>query len=141
MSDFTFRQLNPGSPEAREVGCTCSVRDNRGGAGCLSIHDEPQFIRSDFCPLHGRVVTTPEEVFINGAFHLVWRLPIAFLEKQEDRDHILETCEGCFLLQGAYDWSCCHVPCFSDDKRLDLYCNEEAPVVEYILVTTPPKIN
>ena len=141
MSDFTLRILNPGSPEAVEEGCTCSVRDNLRGRGGEFYGEEPTFIRNDFCPLHGKAVTVPQEVFIDGAFVLVWRLPLPFMEREEDREGAISDCKGCFFQKEEYDQVCCHTPCSSADRRLELFCNEKAGVVEYILVTEPPKIN
>lgn len=42
---------NPGSPEAREQGCTCPVLDNAHGAGYMGIPGH--WCISCECPLHG----------------------------------------------------------------------------------------
>lgn len=51
---------NPGSPEARALGCTCPVLDNdRGrGSGRLDANGEPVFWITEGCPLHS---ATPED--------------------------------------------------------------------------------
>ncbi len=45
---------NPGSDEARALGCRCPVLDNAHGRGFpWGGHDPSFWIRAD-CPLHGR---------------------------------------------------------------------------------------
>jgi len=43
---------NPGSDEARKLGCTCPVIDNYYGKG-FSYGDEQHFYVNTGCPLHG----------------------------------------------------------------------------------------
>lgn len=54
--------LNPGSPEAVAVGCTCPVIDNRRGKGAyLDADDTPLFWYSPECPVHvARGMGTPQ---------------------------------------------------------------------------------
>lgn len=46
--------LNPGSTEAIDAGCTCPVLDNAHGRG---YYGNPNaFIYTDSCPVHGYMV-------------------------------------------------------------------------------------
>jgi len=45
---------NPGSEEARKLGCICPVMDNSHGYGYLGQKDV--FVYRDDCPLHRSVV-------------------------------------------------------------------------------------
>lgn len=44
---------NPGSQEARDLGCTCPVLDNNFGEGRPDGHGGVEFDVSGHCPLHG----------------------------------------------------------------------------------------
>ena len=45
---------NPGSDEARELGCRCPVLDNAHGRGAWGTSgDDAVFWTSETCPLHG----------------------------------------------------------------------------------------
>lgn len=47
---------NPGSYEAKELGCTCPVLDNEFGQGAYIDEDgNPQFWINMDCPLHGSI--------------------------------------------------------------------------------------
>lgn len=48
MSEY---ELNPGSDEALEEGCSCPVLDNSHGKGIK--HQEEEFWVNFDCPLHG----------------------------------------------------------------------------------------
>lgn len=50
---------NPGSPDAVARGCTCSVEDNRRGAGAADPRVE--FWVDPDCPLHGAGWVIPVE--------------------------------------------------------------------------------
>jgi hypothetical protein len=54
---MTERDLNPGSPEAVEQGCTCPVTDNDFCAGIRSTIGVVVWLTSG-CPLHSVFVTT-----------------------------------------------------------------------------------
>lgn len=43
--------MNPGSQEARNEGCTCSVMDNHYGSGRL-VGASRQFFVDEGCPVH-----------------------------------------------------------------------------------------
>lgn len=47
---------NPGSPEARQQGCTCPVIDNGHGRGSGRTDEQgkPLFWIAEGCPLHAR---------------------------------------------------------------------------------------
>jgi len=46
-------QPNPGSMEARALGCTCPRMDNRSGLGCYTAPDgSPLFWQTEGCPVH-----------------------------------------------------------------------------------------
>jgi len=47
---------NPGSNEARDLGCTCPVMDNHYGAGRFGIGETAGWITREGCPVHN-----PEE--------------------------------------------------------------------------------
>ena len=48
------REPNPGSDEARELGCRCPVLDNAHGRGAWGTSgDDAVFWTSETCPLHG----------------------------------------------------------------------------------------
>lgn len=55
---------NPGSPEARQEGCTCPVMDNSHGRGYLGgATDEGGnlvFVMAMDCPLHGALAESEE---------------------------------------------------------------------------------
>lgn len=52
------KPLNPGSPDARDLGCTCPVLDNGHGAGRGGNGEEfGWYVRGD-CPLHGEGTAT-----------------------------------------------------------------------------------
>jgi len=44
---------NPGSKEARDLGCTCPVLDNNFGEGTPDGHGGLDFDVNAACPLHG----------------------------------------------------------------------------------------
>lgn len=44
--------MNPGSPEAVQSGCTCSVKDNHNGRGVVMGEQYAHWTEKD-CPLHG----------------------------------------------------------------------------------------
>ena len=47
---------NPGSKEARDLGCKCPVIDNGYGIGILGgimMNGKPQFYFDSECPIHG----------------------------------------------------------------------------------------
>ena len=47
--------MNPGSPKAKENGCTCPVKDNQGGMGAYMRQDgQPVFWYNPKCPIHGK---------------------------------------------------------------------------------------
>jgi hypothetical protein len=48
---------SPGSPEAKEAGCLCPVMDNCRGQGIFGSRG--QFVISERCPLHGKVLREP----------------------------------------------------------------------------------
>jgi len=52
MISYSNATPNPGSAEARELGCTCSVIDNHYGRGVLFEDVRYWWMTSD-CPLHG----------------------------------------------------------------------------------------
>lgn len=67
MGDIT---PNPGSPYARQMGCTCPIEKNNYGVG---FEDPPKFLISRGCPLHdtsktdsqgtgGTSIPTPQKV-------------------------------------------------------------------------------
>ncbi len=45
---------NPGSPEAQEDGCCCSVTDNNYGRGRPGLVGA-EFIYNEECPIHGEL--------------------------------------------------------------------------------------
>lgn len=51
MSEALSLVPSPGSPVAREAGCTCPVLDNHRGAGMPSPRG-PLFWINDGCPVH-----------------------------------------------------------------------------------------
>lgn len=58
MSD-PFNSPNPGSDEARALGCKCPVIDNGYGRGYLG---QPNiFVYSAACPIHGDGPSTPTQ--------------------------------------------------------------------------------
>lgn len=45
---------NPGSQEARDIGCTCPVLDNHYGEGAYNDKEGvPLFWIAEECPVHG----------------------------------------------------------------------------------------
>lgn len=46
--------LNPGSPDAVDMGCRCPIMDNHYGRGIPCGDDEPKFWVTPNCPLHGK---------------------------------------------------------------------------------------
>lgn len=91
---------NPGSPEARELGCRCAVLDNHYGRyahwGFDEETGEPLWVTRQDCPLHGRDRAGPEspdgpdeESGAVGDRRLSWDQPC---------------CESCwFELEGQWD--------------------------------------
>lgn len=49
------RKPAPGSSDARNMGCTCPVDENREGEGVAHMHDEhgAHFCVAKECPVHG----------------------------------------------------------------------------------------
>lgn len=47
---MTEYEHNPGSPQAREMGCCCPVLDNNRGEGYMGTD---RFVVSFDCPVHG----------------------------------------------------------------------------------------
>jgi len=44
---------NPGSPEARRLGCICAIMDNAHGKGYRHIEGQPlRFVITDGCAFH-----------------------------------------------------------------------------------------
>jgi hypothetical protein len=48
--DLTEKVANPGSKEARALGCKCPVTDNHHGAGYRGL--EGVFVYNEDCPVH-----------------------------------------------------------------------------------------
>lgn len=51
MTEVAKKVPNPGSPEARELSCTCPVLDNHHGEGFI-MNGERVWWRASGCPLH-----------------------------------------------------------------------------------------
>ena len=52
MADWPF---NPGTKEAREMGCNCAVLDNVHGKGFVIDGERCWWIREN-CPMHGEPI-------------------------------------------------------------------------------------
>lgn len=54
---------NPGSNEAIEQGCLCSIFDNDNGRGCgyVGADGQPLFWINQACPLHGMAADNKEQ--------------------------------------------------------------------------------
>lgn len=48
--DKINKELNPGTQEAIDAGCTCPVMDNEHGAGYMGMEDV--FVYTVGCPVH-----------------------------------------------------------------------------------------
>jgi hypothetical protein len=55
MANQDLSNLRPGSIEACEAGCSCSMWDNEFGHGYQGISN--QFVMIEDCPIHGHIVT------------------------------------------------------------------------------------
>lgn len=52
-----IKKLNPGSEEAKKLGCTCPAMDNRHGLGMYVDNDGNKiFVYNHDCPIHGEEV-------------------------------------------------------------------------------------
>jgi hypothetical protein len=56
---------NPGSDEARALGCRCPVLDNHYGEGAYEGPDGVEFWTSQECPLHGSALMPKDPVTID----------------------------------------------------------------------------
>ena len=59
---MTNKTPNPGSPEAKKIGCLCPRMDNRNGLGVYEDEiGNPLFWISGDCPIHGMGLREEEE--------------------------------------------------------------------------------